>query len=416
MKNNLYQWIWRWHFIGGLISLPIVILLAITGIIYLFKGNYEKPIKQAITQVKVQAEQISFEKQWQIARKNWKKTPSGVVVPKSTYQATEFVAGRFSGKTSIFINPYSGKVQGAWQINKTDMHQVRKLHGELLLGSYGTKVVELVASWMVVLLLTGLYLFWPREQGWRSLFTIRFRASKRIVFRDLHAVTGFWFSLLLLLILAGGLPWTDVWGSGFKWVQNQTNTGFPATWQGRSFESVPQGKPLSLDEMMAKAQALNLPGEITVSLPRSPKSVFSVANRTSELTKMAKFHFDRYSGKLLHQATWSDIGWMMRSRLWVMAFHQGQFGLWNWWLVFFTALGLLFMSVTALLSYLKRKRKGDWSIPAMPGDGQIRTGLVGLVLFLGLFFPLFGASVVVIFISEKINKKALVKAPRSVSQ
>ena len=37
MKNRqLNQWLWKWHFIAGLISLPFVALLAITGGIYLF--------------------------------------------------------------------------------------------------------------------------------------------------------------------------------------------------------------------------------------------------------------------------------------------------------------------------------------------------------------------------------------------
>lgn len=413
MKNKVYRWIWRWHFIGGLFSLPIVLLLSVTGAIYLFKGTYEQPKLQSLKQVKPQGHRISFDQQWQIVKKQWKRVPNGVVVPTQQNQATEFVSGRFSGKSSIFINPYNGKVQGKWQVNQTDMYKVRKLHGELLLGAYGTKVVELVASWMVVLLLTGIYLFWPREQGWRGLFTVRFKAPRRTLFRDLHAVSGFWFSFLLLLLLAGGLPWTDVWGSGFKWIHHQTNTGFPTTWQGRHFQSIPQNKALTLDEMMAKAQSLNLPGEVTLSLPRSKKSVFSVSNKTSQLSKMAKYHFDRYSGKLLHESTWRDIGIMMKARLWAMAFHQGQFGFWNWWLVFFTAVGLLFLSTTALLSYLKRKRKGEWNIPAMPANWQISKGLVGLLLFLGLFFPLFGLSVATIFIADRVNCRFMKMAKTS---
>ncbi|EAY26899.1 PepSY-associated TM helix domain-containing protein [Microscilla marina] len=406
-KNKLHRWIWRWHFIGGIISLPIVILLSITGAIYLFKGSYERTDQQSLKQVKPQTQKISFDKQWEIARKNWRRVPGGVVLPTHQNQATEFVSGRFSGKSSLFVNPYNGNIQGKWQINQTDMYKVRKLHGELLLGGYGTKVVELVASWMVVLLLTGLYLFWPQERGWRSLFTVRFKASRRILFRDLHAVSGFWFSLLLLLILAGGLPWTDVWGSGFKWVHNQTNTGFPAAWQSRQFQSTPQGKPLTLDAMMAQAQALKLPGEVTLSLPTSKKSVFSVSNKTHQLSKMAKYHFDRYSGEQLHRATWDDIGVMMKARLWAMAFHQGEFGFWNWWLVFFTAIGLLFLSVMALLSYAKRKRKGEWSIPAAPTNWQVGKGMVALIIFLGIFFPLFGLSVIIIFIANGVSHRVM---------
>ena len=38
-----------------------------------------------------------------------------------------------------------------------------KLHGELLIGNVGDWLVELAASWALVLLVSGLYLWWPRK-------------------------------------------------------------------------------------------------------------------------------------------------------------------------------------------------------------------------------------------------------------
>lgn len=34
-QKNLNRWLWKWHVIGGLISLPFLFLLATTGAIYL---------------------------------------------------------------------------------------------------------------------------------------------------------------------------------------------------------------------------------------------------------------------------------------------------------------------------------------------------------------------------------------------
>ena len=52
MKNNiLSQWLWKWHVIAGLISLPFVIVLAITGGIYLFKDDYEASKQELIKKV-----------------------------------------------------------------------------------------------------------------------------------------------------------------------------------------------------------------------------------------------------------------------------------------------------------------------------------------------------------------------------
>ena len=38
-RTNFYNLAWRWHFYAGLFVAPFMILLAITGIIYLFTGG-----------------------------------------------------------------------------------------------------------------------------------------------------------------------------------------------------------------------------------------------------------------------------------------------------------------------------------------------------------------------------------------
>lgn len=406
MKTKLNQWIWRWHVIAGIICLPIVLLLSITGGIYLFKDNYEKDSIQALKQVSTSSHlDLTYQDQWNIAKKQWNKTPTGLIVPKKNGEATQFISGRFSHKSSLFLNPKTGEVNGFIQQNRTDMHKIRKLHGELLLGAFGTKIVELVASWMIVLILSGLYIFWPKNKNYKALFTIRTHAGKRIFYRDLHAVFGFWFSLLTLLILAGGMPWTDVFGSGYKWVQKQSNSGFSKEWQGRTLRSKPSGSTLPLDVFVKKAKELNLVGEVSISLPKSPQGVYSISNQTSQLTKMHTYHFDQYSGKQLYHGTWDDIGILMKTRLWVMAFHQGQFGLWNWILVLLTAIGLTFLSIAGLISNLKRKENNQLNFPSPPRHFKTPVLLLGIILVLSVLLPMFGLSVLVIFLLKTFTPK-----------
>ena len=38
-SSALYRAVWRWHFIAGLLTLPFVLILAVTGGIYLFKDE-----------------------------------------------------------------------------------------------------------------------------------------------------------------------------------------------------------------------------------------------------------------------------------------------------------------------------------------------------------------------------------------
>ncbi|MBW1295681.1 PepSY-associated TM helix domain-containing protein [Aquimarina litoralis] len=405
-KSKLNAWLWKWHFIAGLISLPFVFILSLTGIIYLFKADYETPRQKHIKEVTIAGTPISLQEQWDIANKNAVKKPNSMVLKTSPNQATEFVSGRFGGKSSIFINPYTSKVSGEIIGKNTTMYSVRKLHGELLMGGFGTKIIELVASWMIVLILTGLYIWWPKR-GWKikGYFIPRTGINKRTLYRDIHAISGFWISILLLMILAGGFPWTDVFGENFKTIQKVTNTGYPATWQGHQIKSNVSGTALTLDQMVMKAEALQLPGKVTVSFPKGPKGVFSVSNfNPSDLASQQKIHFDQYSGKPILKHTWKDVGILMRGRMWFMAFHQGEFGGWNWWLILLTAILFTIMSISALASYVLRKRKKSWGVPKVPTSFKVGYGVVILISILSLIFPLFGGSILIILAIEYFRK------------
>lgn len=409
MKKNrqLNQWLWKWHFIAGLISLPFIILLSITGGIYLFKADYEAPKHKNIKEVVVQGAPISLQQQWEIANKNAIKKPNTMILTSAANQATEFISGRFGGKSSLYVNPYSGDVSGEIITRDTNMFKIRKLHGELLTGKFGTKIVELIASWMVVLILTGLYVWWPdHNRKIKGVFIPRTNEGKRTFYRDIHAITGFWISGLLLLILAGGFPWTDVVGENFKNLQKITNTGYPDTWKGHHLQSKDKGNALTLDQMVAKAENLHLPGTVMIHLPKDPKSVFSVSNiNPSDLNTQKKVHFNQYSGKQILSNNWSDVGILMRGRMWVMAFHQGEFGAWNWWLMLLTTIALTIMSISALISYIMRKRKGNWGIPKVPVTFRIGYGIMIFIGILAIVFPLFGISLLLIISTEYLRVK-----------
>ena len=411
MKNKeINQWLWKWHIIAGLVSMPIVLILAITGGIYLFKDRYEAPRQQRIKKITVQRYALPFEKQKDLVNAELHKPVEAIVVPIASNQATEFVTGKFGHKTSSFIDPYTGDVTGIIKADNGLMYKVRKLHGELLMGGFGTKIVELVASWMVVLILTGLYVWWPAKRWrWQGFFVPRWKMGKRILFRDLHSIGGFWISGLLLLVLAGAFPWTDVVGSNFKKVQQWTKTGFPMAWHGVGIQSQPDGEPLPLDTFVQKAKALDLPGTTTIQFPKGPKGVYSISNTYyKDLSQQEKYHYDAYTGEVLLAQSWSDVGILMRGRMWVMAFHQGQFGPWNWYLMLLIAIGLALTSLSAGISYILRKRRGSWSLPTVPEHVSVGYGIIIAISVLALLFPLFGVSLFLIILFERFKGANLI--------
>src|SRR3546814_18718529 len=82
------------------------------------------------------------------------------------------------------------------------------LHGELLAGPLGSFLVEAAACWALGMLLTGLFLWWPRgRRGLAGVFYPRLTRGGRAFWRDLPALTGIGVSLAACFHIVTGLLW-----------------------------------------------------------------------------------------------------------------------------------------------------------------------------------------------------------------
>ena len=102
--------------------------------------------------------------------------------------SAQFVVSLDGRKTNLFLDPYSGQVLGTQDAQNNLQAIARALHGTLLIGTVGDRLIELAAGWAIVLVVSGLYLWWPRGQGMRGVFWPRLTARGRLFWRDLHAV------------------------------------------------------------------------------------------------------------------------------------------------------------------------------------------------------------------------------------
>ena len=61
----------------------------------------------------------------------------------------------------------------------------------------GNLWMELTATWILVLLASGIYLWWPRAiEATKPLLKVRWRRGGRIRWRDLHALIGIGLSIV----------------------------------------------------------------------------------------------------------------------------------------------------------------------------------------------------------------------------
>lgn len=209
----------------------------------------------------------------------------------------------------------------------------------------------------------------------------------------------------MTVILAGGMPWTDFFGAQLKWVQKQTDSGYPKNWSRSSgLSSSVLEQPINLNDVVKIAESMQLKGEITINLPVKKTDVFTVSNRSFLLRNQQVIHIDQYSGAIIKHLMWRDVGILMELRQVAMRFHQGEYGIINWLFVLVVIVFFTLTTTASLISYLIRKPSGRWGVPKVPATFNVDFGLMAVITLSGIVFPLFGMSVLVIIAVEGVAR------------
>lgn len=185
-----YRTMWRWHFYAGLFVLPFVLVLSVTGAIYLFKPQIDRWEERDFRGLTI-ASPVSADRQLEAvlaaypgARFNHYRMPEQV-----GDAAMVLVTVPGSGIREVFVSA-QGKVLGSLDPETRIANTVARIRGSLLIGPWGDRLVELAASWTIALILTGLYLWWQRPFAAAGLLYPRLWLRGRQLLRDLHRVAG----------------------------------------------------------------------------------------------------------------------------------------------------------------------------------------------------------------------------------
>lgn len=433
-KVSFYNLAWRWHFYAGLFVIPFMIVLSLTGIVYLFKPQLDQLMYPHLLQVEAQGTALSADAQLQRVQQAYPQAQvSKYLPPVDAHSSAQFVASQDGHTLNLFLDPYSGEVLGSQDAKLNLQAIARSLHGELMIGTLGDRLMELAAGWGVVLVVSGLYLWWPRGQGGAGVLWPRLSARGRLLWRDLHAVTGFWGSALLLFMLLTGMTWTGFWGEKFAGAWNhfpaalwdavpksdlqarslntasaQTvawaveNTPLPvsdahAAHQGHAAAAPAASATLGLQQVVETAQARGVAPGYSVTLPSGADGVYTIALFADDPRHDATLHLDQYSGQVLADIRWADYGLVARTVESGAMLHEGKmFGLANQLLMLGVCLLILLSAASGLIIWWKRRPQGRLGVPPLRHDLPLWKGGVVIMLVLGVLFPLVGASLVLI--------------------
>jgi uncharacterized iron-regulated membrane protein len=407
--QGLFRACWRWHFYASVLVVPVLLLLASTGLIYLFRFQLEPLLHpslfRATPETVDQITQPYGAQQTAVERAYPGATLVSMAEPRDEGRPTIFSVVLAGGKpTDVCVNPYGAEV-----------------HGDLMAGRWGDHVIELGACWAIVMALTGYYLF--------------FKGRRRDRLRRRHGRVGLFVGAGLLLLVATDLPWTGFWGEKVQsfatakgssmWsldpgaISDPTSTldeslphshAHEVPWaQGDSTVPLSQGAGTvaDVDTAVAVAAKEGLRHPMTVALPGDDKGVFSVIGYAfDDPTAEKAIHVDQYGGKVVSTYGLDDYPLLAKVVSQGIGLHEGRsFGLLNFWLTATFCLAVIFMCVTGPLMWWRRRPAG--TLAALRGRMPVRTTpwLLGMLVVIGAVLPLFGLSLVVVLLLDLVARR-----------
>ena len=207
---------------------------------------------------------------------------------------------------SVLVNPYNGNVTGIIDYKHNFFSIVKGIHWSLLLNStYGQPIVGWSTFIFVILLITGLIMWWPKKwnkNNREKSFKVKWKASFKRVNYDLHNVLGFYAVLIALVLALTGMVWA------FKWFQTTVYVVAAASVTPpdiKEYESVPSGAKITgnpLDIAYNKAlPILKGADRIFIYPAAGEKGVNTIGGLKGEEIYYGadELQFDQYTAQLL---------------------------------------------------------------------------------------------------------------------
>lgn len=438
-RAAFHRTVWRWHFWAGLLVAPILLMLSLTGAIYLFNDELNDVLYPELRFVPPHRETMPMSQMIQAALTAYPGSASRIDMPGSPDRpAVVFVQPDAGPPRRVAVDPGTGRVLGSVVYDRTLIGWADAMHRSILLGVFGERLVELAVCWALVLLVSGLILWWPRGR-FQAAGTLwpRLSGHGRRFWRDLHGPVGLWSAALIGFLIVTGLPWAGVSGPLLQRTSEKLGIGYPPSFRQYN---IPDSRPMktALGEVpwtlenaplprstMPQEHADHRPAAPGITrdpavlrgtdrvarllaehgwqdsyrlfLPDGPRGVYTVFTYPDRPSGQKTLYIDRYSlrpiGPEIRYADYGIVGRAVESGV---QLHMGNyFGRANQLLMLIPCIAIWVLTISGIAMWWKRRPAGRIGAPP-PVSGARVGGLLVALLVAGVFLPLFGASLLVI--------------------
>jgi uncharacterized iron-regulated membrane protein len=300
---HLKKYIRKIHLWLGLSSGLVVFIVAVTGCLYAFQSEIQDVTQHYRFVTPQDKAVLPPSKIWEAADEALPGKHLHAVLYPTAERAAMAIYYSFEEHYYyfVYVNPYTGMVQKVKDEYADFFRLVLDGHFYLWLPpEIGQPVVAGFTLVFLVMLLSGLVLWWPKKKvNVKENLKIRWNARWRRKNFDLHRIIGFYVIIFALIFALTGLVW------GFTWFRDAV---FYTTTGGKSFQEY--YTPLSdstlvsdqdipaIDKVWAKMNALYPDAEWIEVHPAEEKHGAIAANANPDAGtywKMDYRYFDQYS-------------------------------------------------------------------------------------------------------------------------
>ncbi len=219
MLSRLNAWLHLWL---GLLTGLVVFVVSITGCVYVFIDELKALVYYE--RLFVQPQQAAFRPVSEMLANVQDALGPDYAVSRCDFQPTRDRSWVFraldinpDGIGHWDVDPYTAAVIHVENTNREFFQIVLALHTHLLLGhKIGQPIVAYSTLIFVLLLISGLVLWWPKKWNAKALrqsFTVKWRAKTKRLNYDLHNVMGFYLLIPALILALTGLVFSFQWVS-----------------------------------------------------------------------------------------------------------------------------------------------------------------------------------------------------------
>lgn len=348
-------WLKAHRWVGLAIALPLI-LVAVSGAVMVFEDDLDRALNPAISFVTAGERTLPLDDLIARVRAAHPDAQLGSIsFPETPVQALQISAtAKPQGAFTIAVNQYTGDELGIRSAADREAglaRQIHLLHTRLFAGQIGEWIVGLITALTLLMAVTGLVLWWPRQ-----IVTVKMSASGRRINFDLHNVFGFYASAVFLFIALTGMMisferWTD------PLFRRLDDAPVPAL--ARESTVVAGMRPMSAAAMARAAEAA-LPGAFlkALSVPNGGNGVVVAFMKYAEDRTpggRSRVAIDQYSGRVLTVLSTRTAPMGTRLVNLKRSAHTGDiFGAVTRALYFITALMLAGQVVTGVFIWWKR--------------------------------------------------------------